>query len=346
RDGLNGSLEKTNSQYTPTNQELYAYIYYDFTGPQDLMYSMAEYTFVTCSEKLCPLLGWEGNSDLAGCVYLGVLASIRLGRLRTGAKDRSITSRGIDAIYHSTKNFLDASLFFCLAMLLAALFTFANAYRNPIRFPNTYSALTTVYMSLWSIIPTVLLHACISDQIRRKKWRIFSWVLISAIAIVVATLYLYIPHRIEQMSDDQYNKRLSNQGKQLIWEDFCLKYRAVYVMELCIKVLIGILFGMTLLYSVFAVCCRCFHPASRVRKYWWLDIAISCFFGMWTCLGFFIYFRRTMGQGGGASNKDHEWSFGQILGLATWTPVLIELAFIWKFGPKEAHTGQMINPYE
>lgn len=48
----------------------------------------------------------------------------------------------------------------------------------------------------------------------------------------------------------------------------------------------------------------------------------------------------------GDANKDSEWSFGQILGLASWLPVLVDFAYIWWEGHKEALTGQMMSGFE
>jgi hypothetical protein len=67
---------------------------------------------------------------------------------------------------------------------------------------------------------------------------------------------------------------------------------------------------------------------------------------MWGFLMFFTVFRGQMNSRAGASNKDSEWSFGQILGLACWVPVIVELGYILREGPEKALSGLLVEPYE
>jgi hypothetical protein len=41
-----------------------------------------------------------------------------------------------------------------------------------------------------------------------------------------------------------------------------------------------------------------------------------------------------------------EWSFGQVLVIATWAPVVVEFAYLWWERPVEALNGQLMDPYE
>ncbi|KAI8943287.1 hypothetical protein NX059_001307 [Plenodomus lindquistii] len=67
---------------------------------------------------------------------------------------------------------------------------------------------------------------------------------------------------------------------------------------------------------------------------------------MWLCLGWFIYFQARSADLSGEENRDNEWSFGQILALATWTPILVEFAYVWYQKPVEALNGRLIDPFE
>ncbi|KAF2734240.1 hypothetical protein EJ04DRAFT_564385 [Polyplosphaeria fusca] len=362
RDGLTEWLGERNITQ-PADKELYAYIYWDYYwGEQALWNTIGSYAETECLPELCPLLRWQGNSDLAGrgmlvnyiiqaslaTIYLVILAAIRLDRIVPRENDRSFLSRGVIAVHQTARPFLDAAIFFCLAMLLAALYTFARGYDDDTNYLTTYSAITTALLSIYSAIPAILIHACISNQHRRKKWRIFVWGLIAALAIVVAALYLYMPSRAKKMTEQELENIMFNSpDRQFFWDSGCLNRGAVAQMDIGIKVLVGALFGSTLLYVVFALSYHRFQPErlSPMRSYWWLFTALFCLLGMWVCLGMFIYLRRVMNANSGNSNKDHEWSFGQVLGLVTWAPVLVELAYIWKYGPRDGLTGQMISPY-
>jgi hypothetical protein len=48
----------------------------------------------------------------------------------------------------------------------------------------------------------------------------------------------------------------------------------------------------------------------------------------------------------GDENKDTEWSFGQILAVGTWVPVVVEFAYVWWERPLEALNGRLMDPYE
>jgi hypothetical protein len=54
---------------------------------------------------------------------------------------------------------------------------------------------------------------------------------------------------------------------------------------------------------------------------------------MWWCLARFITLRQAIKKNAGTSSQDCEWSFEQVLGLASWVPVLVELAYVWWEGP-------------
>jgi hypothetical protein len=51
-----------------------------------------------------------------------------------------------------------------------------------------------------------------------------------------------------------------------------------------------------------------------------------------------------IGNRGGTTDKDREFSFGQVLALSTWVPVIIEFAYIYLEGPKKALTGKIMEP--
>jgi hypothetical protein len=67
---------------------------------------------------------------------------------------------------------------------------------------------------------------------------------------------------------------------------------------------------------------------------------------MWTSIGIFIQMQRELARTFGEDNKDTEWSFGQVLALATWTPVVVEFTYIWWERPVEALNGRLVAPYE
>lgn len=63
-------------------------------------------------------------------------------------------------------------------------------------------------------------------------------------------------------------------------------------------------------------------------------IAVGYITLMWWCLTRFIALRQSIKTRAGTSSQDYVWSFGQVLGLASWVPVLVELAYVWWEGPE------------
>lgn len=49
---------------------------------------------------------------------------------------------------------------------------------------------------------------------------------------------------------------------------------------------------------------------------------------------------------GGDNNRDNEWSFGQVLALGTWVPVLVQFGYLWWEKPTVALSGRLMAPYE
>ncbi len=71
-----------------------------------------------------------------------------------------------------------------------------------------------------------------------------------------------------------------------------------------------------------------------------------CFLTMWFILAWFIVFNVNQERHAGASDQESQWSFGQILSLATWVPVVIELAYVWWETPAHAINGKLMDPFE
>ncbi|KAK7977108.1 hypothetical protein PG996_003180 [Apiospora saccharicola] len=71
---------------------------------------------------------------------------------------------------------------------------------------------------------------------------------------------------------------------------------------------------------------------------------IFCLGMMWSTLFQLWYFRGYIDTGEGSTIA--EWSFGQILALATWVPVLVEFGYTFGFGIREGLEGNMPTEYE
>lgn len=266
--------------------------------------------------------------------------------------------RLISAVQESTRVFLDAALIFCIALLLAATKTFADWIYHPGKPFTTYAAVSSAFLSLFSIVPAFLLHVAASEELRRVKWRRFVWGFIAALAILVVALYYNLPDTIAAAVADSENDDLTRPPDparlQRSWEIDCEEPNRQHGFKISLLVLICTTLSVFLVYALFVI--NIFylpffepnrHPTVRKFQYGLMYAAgVLSFAGMWTALGVFVYFRHQLSKYSGSSNKDREWSFGQILAMATWLPVVVELMCIWVLGPEMGLTGQISKRYK
>ena len=66
---------------------------------------------------------------------------------------------------------------------------------------------------------------------------------------------------------------------------------------------------------------------------------------MWVSLGIFLWFRYELNQFTGNHNKDKQWTFGQVLAVATWAPVLMEFYVLWRDGAEKGLTGLLSDRF-
>lgn len=323
-----------------------------------------------CRYDFCPLLGWEGNPDLAGrgmiaCYFLqavlttfyaAIIAFMRVRRFsETSIQKYPIKNRylrrGLSSIKHSTRVFLDASMLFCFAMLGAAIVTFARGHSNakPV---NTYTALTTSYMSLYTILPALTLQSVASNSLRRTKFRACLWTTIALMMFSVVGLYyttgsLGNDYVVDDFLAKYYNPEMEDY-MQFQFELWCFEPSTSDYFFLIVQ---GFIIGLAASIGIHFIL-RCIPRKWRPRRlkpiysYGWLAMAIIYLIGSWASLALFVSIRRRVENISGPTNKDHEWAFGQVLSIATFVPVVGEAAYIWTKGPKRALTGLMMGPYE
>jgi hypothetical protein len=65
---------------------------------------------------------------------------------------------------------------------------------------------------------------------------------------------------------------------------------------------------------------------------------------MWWSLATFISLQQAVRKKSGASNQDHQWSFGQVLALASWVPVVVEVFYVYGKKTKPTSAEQALLP--
>lgn len=290
-------------------------------------------------------------------LYFVVLASNRMKRIPPRLTDNRRVMKGVEVFQHSTRVFLDSAILFCLSMLVAAMTTFAKAIHAEAPLP-IYTSITLAFMSVYSVIPAVILHASLSHTLRRARWRSTVWAIIGCIGVVVIALFRKSLDAMAKYKEsdkvDPYSDTLHDPDHQLVWDAMCMNHLVAYNFRIYAWLLHGLLMFIGSVYVLILLRVRLHghlpdivhtRLVHRIRAKWWLIASSIAMIRMWICLIIFFHYRAKLNRESGETNQDRDWSFGQILGLATWVPVVVEFVHILVKNPKDALTGQLIAPY-
>jgi hypothetical protein len=266
-------------------------------------------------------------------VYIPSLLSVRFGWLSDRRSAAPTIERTLLAVQHSTASFLNASIVFSIAMLSASLVSFAK--RDHLT-RSTFAIL--LLMPFGSVLPVTLLQLAASNMLRRHRGRLLLWILMTA--LMVTLLVTALLQNIRNIPTED------KASKQVNWETHCLGEGNVmnlfwFTLSLAGLLILGI--GCFVVGSFIAILRR--QSASWPRRVWWITL-VTAFLTMWLCLIWFIHFQIQRNDMAGKDNKDTEWSFGQILAVATWVPVIIDFGYILWQKPVKALSGRLMDPYE
>ncbi|KAH9888715.1 hypothetical protein F4778DRAFT_785914 [Xylariomycetidae sp. FL2044] len=293
--------------------------------------------FFECDQQICDKMGVEGDPDVSGRGMMGSyylaagLSTVYFFILFLGpafVKSKK-SPRFLEAFRETVNIFLDAALIFSGAMLASTVVRVANVLRR--RF---------LRQILWLVV-VALFFAVMCQYATAKDDRILA--------------------SLRSMEDTlpKFDFRTDRYYRELIWLDACtnpeelyrLDYsiyatRIILVLNLLwlIHYLIG---GMVLVrrflrarYEVFETP-RLWKAHGAKLLMWWDRLrpvlryanAVLCCALMWATLVLFVQYRESVHQKAPTTDKDSEWSFGQVLALATWVPVIVEWVAIMFYGP-------------
>lgn len=261
----------------------------------------------------------------------------------------------LHSLFEGTLNaFLDASLLFSISMLLAAIYRFASDLKHPDHNENTffYSLLNSLTLSMFSIFPPLVLHL-MARGLRRKVTRAILWFLI--IVFITALTFLYYKwrgtHSLSRFFDNPvhtFELFANHRYDQALWLSFCDLNSQHLVRALDRAIMLAqVLIGLNLagwIYLLFTLRSsqkdgpdttldsvrsglHHDHPkawkkyARRART---LDIIVCCA-TMWLLLGTFTIISARVADGMGPESKDRRLSVGQVLALATFAPLVIDI---------------------
>ncbi|KAF4817274.1 hypothetical protein CGCTS75_v012402 [Colletotrichum tropicale] len=322
-----------------------------------------------CEADFCKAVGYTGSQDLCGIgvvvsyfleallgtIYLiafTVHQSIRYFNRNTYKKKRqagqpqTISERILDSFRGSLDMFLSGAMLIAVAMLGAALYSsITNKEEREKVNPDlpsgeaVYEMALSLIASNFSVFPVMLLYALVKHD-GHRKWlhRAVLFILWGLSASVV-----YMAPRAEV----DYAERKSGHA------NFDCDQRGSQYWHV-VKATQFLVIGLPLLWLIITILLTTgFKIPGLVdkpwvktwRSIWRLLIAWINLFLMWGILAYFTHFRQKIIDAAGGLDKNDKWTFGQVLALAAWVPVVAELFYILAFGLEDSLSGHMPSDY-
>ena len=270
-------------------------------------------------------------------IYLYPIARIRLGIKPNRTDRKCFISRTLLAIRLSTTAFLSASAVFSIALLLASNITMAQQESTSVLATFVLSAV----VPLNSVFPVIILQLATPGTFRRQKGRLMLWGVIDVLILVlvirgILVLMMTAAEDSMRIGGDPIGQKACVDMDFVPWVYLCWATAALLVIGLTVFVVGSLLSVLRHRQSVFV----------RLPSWTsWIILFVSffamLFFNIWL-----VYLTIRIRSRAGAHNKDSEWTFGQILALATWVPFLAEFAYTWLEEPEDALNGRLPAPYE
>ncbi|KAI0202403.1 hypothetical protein F4808DRAFT_75185 [Astrocystis sublimbata] len=228
-----------------------------------------------------------------------------------------------------------------------------------------YSVILSIYMSIFSVFPALILQS-LSTDLRRHWLRIFIWVLTAAGAIANEVLWeTFLRALFQKIADLSHAPPNAQLEYQFIWLLYCSKLDLLDNGILPTLYLALALLGLnTIAWTVY----HCFKLRQSGHTYklagsshgkwprteaffkkWghYLRIvnAALCVLVMWAMLGVFTAYRSEVDAIGPEETDNKEWTFGQVVALATWLPAIIELLTMLFSSPQDGLNKKVSESY-
>lgn len=255
-------------------------------------------------------------------------------------------------------SFLDASLLFSISLLLATIYRFATAAQQPDDGDNTftYSLINAITVSIFSAFAPLLLQYT-ARGLRRRGMRAILWFVLIILSAVTSVMYYRwrgpgIASRFPHDDGDLFD--LLNQTEylqsQTVWLVYCdiISRHLIEVLDRAI-IVAQVVLGVNLpcwIYLLLHIADSnqedsdgskeglnkyLPHTCLKVRRYVKQARALNITIisaTMWLLLGTFTAITVRLADAMGPWGKDRRWSIGQVLAMATFVPLLIDMIAI------------------
>ncbi|KAK9802128.1 hypothetical protein SCARD494_00061 [Seiridium cardinale] len=323
-----------------------------------------------CGQAICSKVGWEGDPDVSGegmiisyylaaglsTVYFAILVWTIVGRYNFGWTEHKITKRAVSAIQESSNTFLDAALVFAVAMLGAAAVRFYGLMTDPNEERSTYATIGSVSMSAFSLFPALILQA-VTDGQRTHILRQVLWFAAISLTIAVEIMYRKTYYDLEGLPNDP-DPSFENASLQRAWVEHCESFSLRKQLEWGLTTahdILGLNCLWWLYYFIVTILPQRWHEQkgktdvgqffAYCRRWTRALDGLVCIAIMWALLVLFEKYRHSIQVYTGHSDADSEWTFGQVLALATWAPVFVDLVGIGIYGPEKGLDKKVSEKY-
>lgn len=365
---------------SPATILIWAWSWQNTTSPENAITGAAWGMAPTCTRQVCAQLQVEGDPDLAGIgvswaplyilsqnysksrpaqmmftyyliatmstAYALILGSAAVGLFGKGSRQAWIVGWFRETI----SGFLDASLIFAVALLVAATYRFSSALRDQDQLDNAFSSSlwNAIIVALLSVFPPLILQCTSGNALRRKGLRLLLWSLV-AIFTLTSSILFFSWYR----SLNQYALPLTAAGSiQYLW-NLCTQdlprrvhQNLGFVIAAQIQLLLTLIlwvytklskWGVVPEITMFSRGCSGAqktpakgigsHKSPGLMSIFQLRAlqVLSAQLMMWLLLGLLTSLTLSDGVNAGDSFRNTKWSVGQVLGLAQFMPVVIDL---------------------
>lgn len=278
--------------------------------------------------------------------YPLILGSAALGLFSKSSRQARIVGWFRETI----SGFLDASLNFAAAILVAAMWRFSSALRNPDQLDNAFSPSlwNAIIVALLSVCPPLILQRTSGDTLRRKGLRLLLWSLVTVVTIITSVLFfcwyrsgnLYALPRTKSGSITYLWNLCTKNLQGRVHQNLC------FVIATQIHLLLSLIFWAYTKLSKLRIVPNMTtstrgcggiqktqtkglhsHRSPKLMSIFQLRAlqVFSAQLMMWLLLGLLTSLTVSDGVNAGDTFKNTKWSVGQVLALAQFVPVVIDL---------------------
>ena len=254
-------------------------------------------------------------------IYFGFLLCDHVNQnLNTKFHKPNLGHRLTGAFRESSLGFLDCAMIFSISLQIASISQGASLLTSKRDAPTLYLLNCSLSNTLISATCVGALQ-CISVESRRKKFRIGIWVVFLNVFVLDLVVHF--------VASSRNIFSVSNEFSQAAACDvyFGSAYQDRYMVLLWY---VAAPITVILLVAILSWLVVSRKPTKGNRKIAWRTcVGLGCLMLTWILLALFMTYRSSVMRVAGSSNKDMEWTFGQVISLATWVPVFVEWAYIF-----------------